>query len=126
MEKSKIKSTIIDHSEFKKFSEKIQKIFFEWKTKNAPLLYEIKIGTNPKELVSIISENILEKFSKLQLIDKYDIYQILMNFWNEEMQDGWNRFHPRYPERSCTLGGTLRDTSDPLEPTSIPFGASRA
>ena len=40
----------------------------------------------------------MEKFSKISLVDKYDVYQELMTYWEETMQDdaylvsmnGWN------------------------------------
>jgi type I restriction enzyme M protein len=38
-------------------------------------------------LVYELSEDLLKAFSNLQLIDKYDVYQHLMAYWNEVMQD---------------------------------------
>ena len=87
VEKSEIQSSIFGHSEFKNFSDKIRKTYEQWKTDNISLLNDVKVGTKPKELISIISEDILAKFSKLSLIDKYDIYQHLMTYWEETMQD---------------------------------------
>jgi len=87
VDKSEIEATIFDHSEFKKFLDNVKKSFHDWKTKNLPLLKGIKIGTNPKEIISIISEDILEIFSKLDLVEKYAIYQILITFWEKTMQD---------------------------------------
>lgn len=93
-----IKSTIFDHTEFKTYSETIRKSYHTWKKTNFPLLNGIKIGVHPKDLIFKISENILEEFSKLKLIDKYDIYQHFMTYWEDTMQDdlyilsenGWN------------------------------------
>ena len=98
VDNSKIKSTIFDHVEFKTYSETITKSYNNWKKTNLLLLNGIKIGTHPKELIFKISESILEEFSKLKLIDKYDIYQHLMTYWEDTMQDdlyilsenGWN------------------------------------
>lgn len=98
VDKSKIKSTIFEHDEFKSYSEKINNIYSEWENTNLQLLIKIKIGTKPKEIILKISESILNEFSKLKLIDKYDIYQQLMTYWENTMQDdlylitqnGWN------------------------------------
>ena len=98
IEKSEIKTTIFENSEFKEFLNKIKKSFQKWKQNNIPILNKIKIGTNPKEIILLISEDILEKFSKLELVDKYSIYQKLMTYWDETIQDdvylislnGWN------------------------------------
>lgn len=87
VDRSEIKSSIFDHSEFKTYSQVIEKVFLNWKTENLPLLNGIEIGAKPKELISTISENLLDAFSNLELIDKYDIYQHLMVYWEETMQD---------------------------------------
>ncbi|MCE7856331.1 MAG: type I restriction endonuclease, partial [Ignavibacteria bacterium CHB3] len=47
----------------------------------------IKVGTKPKKLIYTISEEILQSFSNLILIDKYDVYQHLMTYWTDTMQD---------------------------------------
>jgi len=87
VKKSEIKSTIFDHAEFKKFLDRVNKTYQDWETNNLPLLEGIKVGSKPKKIISIISEDILEKFSKLELVDKYDIYQNLMTYWEEKLQD---------------------------------------
>ena len=98
IKKSEIKSAIFDHIEFKKFLEIVKKSFEFWKTNNLSSLNEIKVGSKPKEIISIISEDLLEKFSSIDLVDEYDVYQKLMTYWDEIMQDdvylismnGWN------------------------------------
>jgi type I restriction enzyme M protein len=98
IDKLKIKSTIFDHVEFKKFLDIVQKLFESWKTNNLSLFNEMKVGSKPKEMISVISEDILEKFSEIDLVDQYAIYQKLMTYWDKTMQDdayfismnGWN------------------------------------
>ena len=98
VDKSEINSTIFEHEEFKKFSDSVKKVFESWKKDNLSILYEMKIGSKPKEIIPIISEDLLDKFLKLDLIDKYNVYQKLMSYWEEIMQDdaflisvnGWN------------------------------------
>lgn len=87
IDKSKIKSTIFDHAEFKKFLDIVKKSFDSWKTNNLSLFSEMKVGLKPKKIISIISEDILDKFSKIDLVDEYDIYQKLMAYWEGTMQD---------------------------------------
>jgi type I restriction enzyme M protein len=87
VDQSEIKSLILDHSEFKTYSQLVEKLFLNWKAKSRPLLNGINVGTKPRELILTISESLLEVFAKLELIDKYDIYQHLMTYWEETMQD---------------------------------------
>jgi type I restriction enzyme M protein len=86
-EQSKIKTTISENPEFVRYSEKTDKVFKEWLSVILPILKNIRIGSKPKELISGLSENILSAFSKDELIDKYDVYQHLMDYWFETMQD---------------------------------------
>ena len=85
--KEKIKETIFSHPEFLAYSKIMGKIFGEWKEKNITLLKQLEVGAKPKEVIHTISEEILEAFSKSNLIDKYDIYKHLMGYWAEIMQD---------------------------------------
>lgn len=82
-----ITSVISDNAEFKSFSEKLDRIYLGWRNKNLQLLREMGVGSKPKMLISEISESILETFSNLDLIDKYDVYQLLMAYWLDTMQD---------------------------------------
>jgi type I restriction enzyme M protein len=87
VEQEKIKSTIFSHKEFTQYSDKIELVFNEWEKRNIKILKGLKIADKPKELILTISEDILNSFAKLDLIDKYEVYQHLMNYWAETMQD---------------------------------------
>lgn len=82
-----IKQTIFSHPEFTTYSKKIQQVFGKWRNKNTSVLISIRVGLKPKQLIYDLSEDLLTSFSNLELIDKYDIYQHLMTYWNETMQD---------------------------------------
>lgn len=87
IEQTEIKNKIYNHPEFIEYSKMFDKTINEWKNKIFPELTNIKVGTKPKKLVHTISEEILASFSKLNLIDKYDVYQHLMTYWTDTMQD---------------------------------------
>ena len=82
-----IKPTIFDHPEFVAFSQSVEKRFGEWKANNTERLKEIKKGDKPKKFVDLISEGILQSFVDAPLIDMYDIFQHLMTYWSDTMQD---------------------------------------
>ncbi|GAM75668.1 type I restriction-modification system [Vibrio ishigakensis] len=73
------------HQEFKNFAQRSLKPFDAW-VKQAQLK-EIKQGDSPKELIFDISEQLLNGYANSDLLSKYDIYQILMNYWADTMQD---------------------------------------
>ncbi|HWF62663.1 MAG TPA: type I restriction-modification system subunit M [Nitrospira sp.] len=87
VEKSAIKSAIYQHPEFAAFIAKMNAHFAMWKQKTAKSLRALKIGCHPKELIVELSEDLLAHYAGQPLIDKYDIYQHLMDYWAETMQD---------------------------------------
>ena len=87
IEREKIKIAIYSHPEFIAFSEKAQSSFKNWGVKNIAKLKSIAVGDKPKKLIPVLAEDLLQAFSGLSLIDKYDIYQHLLTYWMETMQD---------------------------------------
>ena len=45
------------------------------------------MSVTPKESLKILSDDLLEHYAQADLIDKYDIYQHFMDYWEETMQD---------------------------------------
>ncbi len=85
--KEDIKATIFAHPEFKAYSDKVTKVYDKWQQKNLPLCKAINGSTKPKQYIAQLSEDLLQAFGSLRLIDAYDVYQHLMTYWNETMQD---------------------------------------
>lgn len=86
-EKDQIKNTIFNHPEFIQFSEQMDSVFNGWKKRTTKKIKNLTTGFKPKEIIHQISEDLLEAYSDIHLIDKYDAYQHTMNYWMEVMQD---------------------------------------
>lgn len=84
---SQLKNKIFSHPEFVAFSKEMDDLFAYWKTRNTQLLKALTIGIKPKQTIFRISEDVLTTYTGKALMDKYDVYQHLMNYWNEVMQD---------------------------------------
>ena len=63
------------------------KLFGTWRNAVKDLLLNINADTNPKELIRSMGIGILTDFGSAQLLDNYDVYDFLLNYWNEKMQD---------------------------------------
>ena len=87
VEKSAIKTTIHEHHEFVAFIAEMNAHFAEWRDTNAAILKELKAGCHPRKLISQLSEGLLAHYADKPLNDPYDVYQHLMDFWSETMQD---------------------------------------
>jgi type I restriction enzyme M protein len=82
-----VKAAIFGHTEFTTFNQSVTKLFAKWKTVNTPHLKGIAKGGKPRALIETLSEELLETFKKAKLLDPYDVYQHLMDYWAETMQD---------------------------------------
>ena len=82
---SEVKSTILAHPEFKDFAQRSVLPFTQWVSEAK--LKDIKLGDNPKQFIFSISESLLNHYANSELLSKYDIYQILMDYWADTMQD---------------------------------------
>lgn len=82
-----VKETIFNHPEFVAYGKKLDKVFQLWHEDVRPVLEKINKQTKPKELIHEISELLLHHYENIDLIDRYDIYQHMMNYWNDIMKD---------------------------------------
>ena len=86
-EPAQVRPTIFEHPEFLQYKTALEAHFAEWKAANVARLKGIEIGSHPKELIALIGDDLLREFGDVPLIDKYDVYQHLMSYWDSIMQD---------------------------------------
>jgi type I restriction enzyme M protein len=82
-----VKAAILNHEEFTAFNQAVSKIFSKWRKSVTPQLAEFKKSSHPKALIASIAEELLAAFRKAPLLDAYDIYQHLLDYWAAFMQD---------------------------------------
>jgi len=82
---AQVKPTILNHPEFIAFAQQSLQPFSAWRERAA--LNAIEIGQLPKLIIQRISEDLLQAYADSALLNKYDVYQILMDYWAEVMQD---------------------------------------
>jgi type I restriction enzyme M protein len=82
-----IKPTIFTHPEFVAYTQAVTALFEQWQTSNTPCLKSLGVDSHPKQLIEALSEDMLRVFTEARLVDKYDVYQHLMSYWTDTMQD---------------------------------------
>lgn len=82
-----VKTAVLGHPEFIAFNEAAGERFAAWRTASTAQLLAFGKGGHPKALIETIAESLLDAFKNVPLLDVYDIYQHLMDYWNETMQD---------------------------------------
>ena len=115
------------------FTETIRQIFARWQVDNLPRLKGIAKGSRPKQLIEALSEDLLRAFADVQLIDQYDVYQHLMAYWTDTMQDdvymialdGWlgadklRLLEDKSKEKADLIIGKLKYKADLIAPALI-------
>jgi type I restriction enzyme M protein len=82
-----VKLAILGHAEFATFQQQTTKGFSDWRKATTPRLTAFGKDGHPKALIADIAEELLAAFRQAPLLDAYDIYQHLMDYWAETMQD---------------------------------------
>ncbi|MBQ3605368.1 MAG: type I restriction-modification system subunit M [Muribaculaceae bacterium] len=87
-EQDAIRDTVSANADFQKQSEVFKRSFTDWCDKHRNELNSLAQGFAPKTLIEQLGNSLLEIFgADRSLVDAYDVYDCLMNYWGETMQD---------------------------------------
>jgi type I restriction enzyme M protein len=87
VDKAAIKPTIYEHPQFAAFIDGMNAHFTTWRKRSAAKLKALDTGCHPKDVIAELSENLLAHYAGQPLINAYDVYQHLMDYWAQTMQD---------------------------------------
>lgn len=87
VDKAEIKTTIYRHPQFARFIQNMNEHFELWRTTSADTLKALQQGFKPKEMIVELAEGLLAHYTQRPLINAYDVYQHLMDYWAASMQD---------------------------------------
>lgn len=87
-EQDTIRETVSANADFQKQIEVFKRSFADWCDKHRNELNSLVQGFAPKTLIEQLGNSLLEIFgADRSLVDAYDVYDCLMNYWGETMQD---------------------------------------
>jgi type I restriction enzyme M protein len=125
-----VKSTIFAHPEFTAFNQAATQVFTDWKQASTPQLKGFAQNghahKHPRQLIEALSEDLLARFKPTPLVNAYDVYQHLMDYWAETMQDdcyliadaGWHAgAQPREVVKIKDANGKLVWLKEPFDYT---------
>ena len=81
------KPTILAHTALPPYADRVSALCKKWRKAHGPLLRGLKKEAKPKEVIHTLSEDLLERFADFPLLSRYDVYQRLMDYWADVMQD---------------------------------------
>lgn len=85
--KDAIRDTIYSDTDFTRYADTVEVAFESWKVQVDGKLRTIGSTTKPKQLIAEIAEHILKKYEAVALVDKYDVYEVLLAYWGSVMAD---------------------------------------
>nr|WP_274595583.1 N-6 DNA methylase [Helicobacter pylori] len=82
-----IKELIIQSSEFQTFHASVLSAFDRLELLTT--FNDLEPGFNPKTLIESVCQKVLKEFEKVGILDKYGVYQLFKDYYNEVLQDDW-------------------------------------
>ena len=87
-EQETVREAVATNADFRKQSDVFKKSFEAWCDKHREQLHDLTQGFAPKMLIEELGNSLLDIFgADKSLVDAYDVYDCLMNYWGEAMQD---------------------------------------
>lgn len=88
IDKKEIGDAISSNKEFRELNGFFSVAMDEWFELVSRQMFALEPGCKPKELIADWGESLLEAVGEVNgMVDAYDIYDILLRYWNSTMQD---------------------------------------
>jgi type I restriction enzyme M protein len=82
-----IRNIVYNDEDFVAYADKIVFAFESWKSNVDTKLNNIDDTVEVKAFIVDLAEILINEFAGLELINKYDVYEALLSYWNEVMAD---------------------------------------
>lgn len=76
-----------DQDIIKETNIELNSSFAKWQKIAQEKLPTINQDTAPKELIRELGFAMLKSYAEAKILDNYDVYDVLLNYWNEKLQD---------------------------------------
>lgn len=87
IEKDEVLTKINESLEIKSYIKEVKEKIYIWENKVKSILLNLNNEMRVKEIIENISNELLEIFNKDILINKYDAYEYLMNYYDSVLKD---------------------------------------
>ena len=85
--KEEVRGAVCEDEAFSAYAGRIRGAFHAWKEAVDPGLRGIDESVNAKRFIAELAERLIAEFEPLELLDKYDVYEALLSYWQETMAD---------------------------------------
>lgn len=82
-----LQEVVEESKEVKEFKNNAMNVFRQWIEENVSFMKSIDGSIKIREFIDSLSESLLDAYRNERLIDEYSIFQIFMDYWDDEMKD---------------------------------------
>lgn len=124
---NEVQQAMLDSRGFQHMQQEASEVVAIWFATHREMLTNITADTSPRELITIISEDLLQRFTLMPLLDEYAIYQQLMNYWHDVMHDDVYLIMAEGWEQAAMPRKTIEDKERKLvETPDLTLGTGRS
>lgn len=87
VEPSHVREAIHAEAAFAMYSDRVFKAVRAWSNEQKPVFEDIDGYTDVKHFIAAPAAVLMERFSSLRLLDPFDVYEVLLSYWNQTMAD---------------------------------------
>lgn len=87
IERDEIRNTVYNDEEFSAYADRIDMAFDSWCSQVDSELKSISENVDSKKFIVPLAAKLIAQFDGLELVDKYDVYEVLLSYWQEVMAD---------------------------------------
>ena len=87
VDKDEVRDTIYTDEEFSLYEDRIGDAFTLWQEAVDEDLRGIGPDVDVKRFIVSLSEKLISLYEDIELIDKYDVYEVLLSYWQSTMAD---------------------------------------
>lgn len=87
VDSSAVRETIRTDEAFLAYAKKVEKAFKAWVEEARPVFEGLEGETDPKKVIVEPSKKLMAAFGKVALLDKFDVYEVLLRYWTDTMAD---------------------------------------
>ncbi|MBK5944753.1 type I restriction-modification system subunit M [Halorhodospira halophila] len=84
---SEVKTTVQEHPDFRAFADSVTEVIGAWQAAHRSSLMALEAGAQPRTVIRELAEDLLTRFADVPLLDRYAVYQRLLDYWADVMQD---------------------------------------
>lgn len=85
--KDDVRNTVYNDPEFSRYTDRIDAAFSAWQEEVDGELRNIDENVNVKQFIVALAEKLIARYADIELVDKYDVYEVLLSYWQSTMAD---------------------------------------